>query len=107
MCVRDYVWSYNIYLILYTHHVLMYAYIYIILILGFLESRMWVFSMKPFARWDFHTGPAGLGSIQPSDIIVWLVVALPLLVSWDDYSEYMGKMFQTTNQLSYNCSYQS
>ena len=33
--------------------------------------------------------------------IIWLVVYLSLwkiLVKWDDYSQYMEKMFQTTNQ---------
>ena len=34
----------------------------------------------------------------------WLVVSTPLKnmnVNWDSYSQYMGKMFQTTNQMSY------
>jgi hypothetical protein len=34
--------------------------------------------------------------------IIWLVVSTPLKtmkVSWDEYSQYMEKMFQTNNQL--------
>jgi hypothetical protein len=37
---------------------------------------------------------------------IWLVVSTPLKnmkVSWDDYSQYMEKMFQTTNQLIEYC----
>jgi len=49
-----------------------------------------------------HRGVVSRAKFVGAASIRWLVVSTPLKnmkVSWDDYSQYMGKkMFQTTNQ---------